>query len=80
MSHTSIAVLQSLRIIALFGCVAGICYTAYDMGREVGKASEKAKCGDTLHCVPIHTYPNQQAIEYGLVKQCIKRIQEWEDE
>lgn len=80
MSHTSIAVLQSLLIIVLFGSVAGLSYTTYDMGREVGKAAEKAKCGVTLHCVPIRSYPNQRAIKYGLVKQCIKRIQEWEDE
>ncbi len=80
MSRDAEIIAKSLLVIVLFGCVAGLCVTFYDIGLEQGKAAEKSKCGVVVHCAEITQHKGIDAAKYRQFKNCVQVVRSWRDE
>lgn len=80
MSYNTKAICQALLVSVLMIINGFVMITAYDIGIEQGKASEKAKCGVTLHCVAMANVENIEAAKYRHFKNCLKVVKRWENE
>ena len=89
MKYKAIAVLQALLVIVMLAASLGLAAMFHDIGKGSKELEILNKCtnGQTItinglefHCGAVSKEINIKAAQYRGVKNCVKLIEEWEDE
>lgn len=89
MNYKTIAILQALLVVVMLAASIGLAAMFHDIGKGSKELEIMNKCtswqpitinGLEFHCGIISKEINIKAAQYRGVKNCVKLIEEWEDE